>query len=112
MLKSRIEDRYQAFAHEVEQMREEWERATQGQSDETEVWIRKLQHLDRQMKGLKSFALHVEKYLAERHPSDDGAPALDVDKGQERRKSSRERQRRSTEHTPGASSSSHFHLAE
>ena len=67
-------------------MREERDRATQGQSDETKAWSRKLEHVERQLKGLTSFPLHVEKFLAEQHPSDDGTSALDVDKGQTREK--------------------------
>ena len=62
--------------------------------------------IEKQTKGLKSFASHVERFLAEQHTQGGGATAPDVNAGQERRRSSRERQEVTTEHTSGASSSS------
>ena len=105
-LESHIEARYQAFAEEVDQMREDWDRATQGHCDLVKTWRReRLEHVDHQMKGLKSFALHVEKYIAGQHSSGDGATALGTGSGQDRGRSARGCQTTPTEQVSGASSS-------
>ena len=103
-MESRIEARYKAFTHEVDQMREEWNQVVQKQSDETRVWLQKLEKVEQQMRGLSSFATHVEKFLAAKYPVAGGATAP-ADKGQERR-SPREGRSVTTEHPSGASSSS------
>ena len=97
-LESGIEARYQAFAHEVEQMRNEWERTLSGQCDALDFLQRRQEHVERQTKGLKSFASHEEKFLAEQHSLGGGAQALSANTGQERRKSSREHRRGSREY--------------
>ena len=62
-LESGIEARYQAFSHEVERVRDEWERALAGQCDLLDFFERKQSSIEKQVRGLKSFASHVERFL-------------------------------------------------
>ena len=70
----------------MERMRDEWERTMSGQCDALDFLQRRQEHIELQTKGLKSFASHVERFLAEQHSLGGGAPALDANTGQERRK--------------------------
>ena len=69
-LESRIDAQFQAFTHEVDQFREELAHsaeAAEGQTKHFKEWTRgKLNHMMTQMKGLRSFALHVESFVRER----------------------------------------------
>ena len=76
----------------------------QGQSNEVQVWLQKLEQVERQMKGLSSFAEHVEKFLAVKYSAAEG-PTAPAGKGQER-VSSRGNRGVTSERTSGASSSS------
>ena len=61
----------QAFTHEVEQLKDEWEKATSGLYSSLDFFERKQMYMDRQIKGLKSFATHVESFLEVRFDDDD-----------------------------------------
>ena len=61
VLESKVEARYQAFMQEVDQMREAWDRSTQEHCKSVKSWAQgRLEHLDRQVKGFKSYALSIE----------------------------------------------------
>ena len=53
----------QAFTHEVERLKDEWERAISGQCDLLDFFERKQRYMDKQLTGLKSFTSHVESFL-------------------------------------------------
>ena len=113
MLESRVvEARYQAFTQEVDKMRERGgiNQATQEHCKSVKNWAReKLEHDDRQVKGLKSFALSVEEYI-ERHSSREQASALELFRGQDRERATSERRTMSADQAFAASSSSTGHL--
>ena len=82
-LESRIETRFQAFTHEVAQLREELAHSVQGQNKHLKEWTRaKLTHVTSQVKGLRSFASHVETFVRERCSQESGAQALEATLGQ------------------------------
>ena len=103
-IESGIEARYQAFSHEVERLKDEWDPAIAGQCDLLDYLERKQNAMDKQVRGLKSFAWHVERFL-EQHTQGGGATAPDVS-AEHGSRSARERQEVAAEHTSGASSSS------
>ena len=92
----------QAFTHEVEHLREEWERAIGGQCKLLEFFEQKQKSMDKQLAGLKSFAEHVEKFL-EQYTRSGGATAPSGHS--ELGSSVRERHTTATGQTPGPPSS-------
>ena len=92
----------QALTHEVEQLSDEWEKTLEGQRrllESLESYEQRQKSMDKQLAGLRSFAMHVEN----RTNTVGRAPALSGHLGVGT--SVRER-RPSLEPTPGASSSS------
>ena len=57
----------QAFTHEVEQLKDEWDRSVSGQHDLLDHVEQRQRSMERQLTGLKSFAKHVEKFLEQSH---------------------------------------------
>ena len=52
----------QTFTHEVERLRDEWDRAISGQCDLLDFVERKQKYMDIQLNGLKNCAAHVESF--------------------------------------------------
>ena len=75
-IESRSEARHQAFIQEVEKTKEDWDRAPHGQFEEVQTWSHTLEQVERQVKGLSSFAAYVDKFLEVKFSSTEGAPAL------------------------------------